>query len=135
MIIFKVYPKYEENLSHKLDILLLYADSLVRERESVIRDIKQMNENLKNDDVIPPRTKTNSQGCENLDEIKIDNNENKTEEKREKRRRFSEVGSLFHKSVETFSELKEQNSNHQRNKRKKEVSFRLLFNLLIYENH
>ena len=126
MIIFKVYSKYEENLSHKLDILILYADSLVRERESVIRDIKQMSENLKNDDVFPPRSKTNIQGCENLDEIKIDNNENKTEEKREKRRRrFSEVGSLFHKSVETFSESKEQTSNHQRNKRKKEVSFRL----------
>ena len=96
MIIFKVYSKYEENLSHKLDILILYADSLVRERESVIRDIKQMSENLKNDDVFPLRTKTTIQGCENLDEIKIDNNENKTEEKREKRRRrFSEVGSLF----------------------------------------
>ena len=128
MIKFKVYSKYEENLSHKLDILLLYADSLVRERESVIRDIKQMNENLKNDDVFSLRTKTNIQGCENLDGIKIDNNENKTEEKR---RRFSEVGSLFHKSVETFSELKEQNLNHQRNKRKKEVSFRFFNHFII----
>ena len=106
-------------MSHKLDILLLYADSLVRERESVLRDIKQMNENLKNDDVDPQRTKT-SQGCENIDEIKLDINENKTSEKR---RRFSEVGS-FHKTVETLSELKEQNTNHQKSKRKKEVSFR-----------
>ena len=40
-----------------------------------------MNENLKNDDVDPQRTKT-TQGCENLDEIKLDNNENKTSEKK-----------------------------------------------------
>ena len=114
-------------MSHKLDILLLYADSLVRERETVLRDIKQMNENFKNDNIVPQRNKTTSEGCENLDEIKLDNDENKTAV--ERRRRFSEVGS-FHKSAETFLELKEQNANQRNSKRKKEVSFRLE---LIYQ--
>ena len=87
-----------------------------------------MNENLKNDNIVPQRNKTTSQGCENLDEIKLDNDENKTAA--ERRRRFSEVGS-FHKTAETFSEVKEQNANQRNNKRsKKEVSFRLE---LIYQ--
>ena len=86
-----------------------------------------MNENLKNDNIVPQRNKTTSQGCENLDEIKLDNDENKTAA--ERRRRFSEVGS-FPKSAETFSELKEQDANQRNNKRKKEVSFRLE---LIYQ--
>ena len=86
-----------------------------------------MNENLKNDNIVPQRNKTTSQGSEKLNEIKLDNDENKTAA--ERRRRFSEVGS-FHKTAETFSEVKEQNANQRNNKRKKEVSFRLE---LIYQ--
>ena len=79
-----------------------------------------MNDNLKNYDIVPDMK---IQEIENLDDkMKMNTSENKTAEKR---RRFSEVGS-FHKSfIDTSSDLKEQNTNQQRSKRKKEVSFRL----------
>ena len=44
--------QYEESLSQKLDILMLYSESLVRARESVLREISQMNETLQQDDLM-----------------------------------------------------------------------------------
>merc|ERR1711892_404143 len=43
--------KYEENLSKQLDMLQIYAESLVRGREAIIREIKEINNNI-NDDKI-----------------------------------------------------------------------------------
>ena len=39
-------------MSQKLDILMLYSESLVRARESVMREISQMNETLQQDDLM-----------------------------------------------------------------------------------
>jgi len=43
--------KYEENLSKQLDMLQIYADSLVRGREAICSEIKEINNNI-NDDKI-----------------------------------------------------------------------------------
>ena len=43
--------KYEENLSKQLDMLQIYAESLVRGREAFSREIREVNENI-NDDKI-----------------------------------------------------------------------------------
>ena len=43
--------KYEENLFKQLDMLQIYAESLVRGREAISREIREINENI-NDDKI-----------------------------------------------------------------------------------
>jgi len=43
--------KYEESVSQKMDILTLYSESLIRANEETLREIKEINELLKNNDI------------------------------------------------------------------------------------
>ena len=45
------YFKYEESVSQKMDILTLYSESLIRANEETLREIKEINELLKNNDI------------------------------------------------------------------------------------
>ena len=44
--------QFEESLSKQLEILMIYSEGLVRARESIAREIKEINENLDDDDTL-----------------------------------------------------------------------------------
>ena len=44
--------QFEESLSKQLEILMIYSEGLVRARESIAREIKEINENLDDDTIV-----------------------------------------------------------------------------------
>ena len=56
-------------MSQKLDILMLYSESLVRAKESVVREIGEINETLQSDDELALRTLARKQASEERDSV------------------------------------------------------------------
>merc|ERR1712110_180210 len=50
--------KYEENLSKQLEILMIYSEGLIRARETIAREIKEINENMDDDTIVMAIAKT-----------------------------------------------------------------------------
>ena len=87
--------KYEENLSKQLDMLQIYADSLVRGREAICREIKEINNNINDDKIAIAIARKQEETSGSIEEKDPDVNdfENVVEQTEQFLKKFSVGGS------------------------------------------